>query len=131
MAMTTDLDGDGLPDVVEAVTGTNSTMTDTDGDGLGDYDEISEAGGYYGGSRRPNPNDSDSDDDGLSDGDEAGLYNTSFCVADTDCDTTSDGAEVGTWSQSDIRDHADPLMQDTDGDGLRDDIELSPGRLAT
>jgi len=131
MAMTTDLDGDGLPDVVEAVTGTNSTMTDTDGDGLGDYDEISEAGGYYGGSRRPNPNDSDSDDDGLSDGDEAGLYNTSFCVGDTDCDTLSDGDEVGTWGLADIRDHTDPLAQDTDGDGLSDYIEYGTGVVPT
>ena len=122
----TDLDGDGLPDVVEdTVTGTDKTLTDTDGDGLGDYDEISEAGGYYGGTRRPDPNVADSDGDGLSDGDEAGLYNTSFCVADTDCDTVTDGDEVATWGCPDPRDHADPLMIDTDGDGLDDDIEFS------
>jgi len=125
MAMTTDLDGDGLPDVIEAVTGTDTSKTDSDGDGLGDYDEISEAGGFYGGSRRPSPMVADSDGDGLSDGDEAGLYNTSFCVGDTDCDTMSDGAEVATWGCSDPRNHADPLMIDTDGDGLDDDIEFS------
>ncbi|MCK4394518.1 Ig-like domain repeat protein, partial [Candidatus Bipolaricaulota bacterium] len=125
VAMTTDLDGDGLPDVVEqTVTGTDYTKTDTDEDGLGDYDEISEAGGFYGGSRRPNPNVWDSDGDGLGDGDEVG-YNTSFCVQDTDCDTLTDKQEVDTWDCSDPRDHADPLMIDTDGDGLDDNIEFS------
>jgi hypothetical protein len=127
LEMETDLDGDGIPDFLELAIGTSPTKWDTDDDGLDDYGEILEAGGYYGGSRRPNPNVADSDGDGLSDGDEAGLYNTSFCVADTDCDTVSDGTEVGTWSFSDIRNHADPLMQDTDGDGLRDDLELTAG----
>jgi len=127
MAMTTDLDGDGLPDVVEnTITGTDPANPDTDGDGLGDYDEIWEAGGYYGGNRRPDPNNPDSDGDGLSDGDEAGVYGTSFCVVDTDCDTLSDKAEVDTWGCGDPRDHADPLVIDTDGDGLDDDIEFSP-----
>ncbi|MDD5453373.1 MAG: Ig-like domain repeat protein [Candidatus Bipolaricaulis sp.] len=127
LEMETDLDGDGIPNILELAIGTSPNKWDTDGDGLGDLDEIEEAGGYYGGSRRPNPNVADSDGDGLSDGDEAGLYNTSFCVADTDCDTVSDGTEVGTWNLSDIRNHADPLMQDTDGDGLRDDLELTAG----
>lgn len=127
LEMETDLDGDGIPNFLEPAIGTSTTNRDTDGDGLGDYDEIEEAGGYCGGSRRPSPTDSDSDNDGLSDADEAGLYNTSFCVADTDCDTVSDGTEVGTWSLSDIRNHSDPLMQDTDGDGLRDDLEITGG----
>jgi hypothetical protein len=127
-AMTTDLDGDGLPDVVEQnVTGTDYNNVDTDGDGMGDYDEISWCGGYYGGSRRPNPNVADSDGDGLSDGDEVDVYGTSPCVADTDCDTVSDGDEVATWSDGDARNHSDPLMQDTDGDGLTDDLEITLG----
>jgi hypothetical protein len=135
LIMETDLDGDGIPDVVEqTVTGKDwpgpgvaYRMWDTDADGLGDLDEIQNAGGFYGGTRRPDPNVWDSDGDGLGDGDEAQIYNTNFCVADTDCDTATDGAEVGTWSLSDIRDHADPLIQDTDGDGLRDDRELAEG----
>ncbi len=127
-AMTTDLDGDGLPDVVEnTVTDTDYDNVDTDGDGMGDYDEISWAGGYYGGSRRPDPNVYDTDGDGLSDGDEVYTYGTSPCVADTDCDTISDGDEVATWSDADARNHSDPLVMDTDGDGLTDDLEIDPG----
>lgn len=127
-AMDTDLDDDGIPDVLEnSVTGTDYRKWDTDGDGLGDLDEIEAAGGYYGGSRRPNPNVADSDGDGLSDGDEDGLYRTNFCVVDTDCDGVGDGVEVNTWSNADPRNHSDPLIQDTDGDGLRDDREITAG----
>jgi hypothetical protein len=143
LAMDTDLDDDGLPDVIEeTITHTNPFKVDSDGDGMGDLDEIDEAGGYYGGTRRPSPNDKDSDDDGISDGDEANLTHTDFCVADTDCDTVGDGVEASTGKQfadllapsadllapsADVRDQADPLMQDTDGDGLRDDVEIAYG----
>jgi hypothetical protein len=135
-AMDTDLDDDGLPDVIEeTMTGTRPFDWDTDGDGMGDWDEIEEASGYYGGTRRPNPNDSDSDDDGIGDGDEQSLTHTNFCVADTDCDTVTDGTEVSTGivygtlpaPSADPRDQADPLMMDTDGDGLRDDLEIAYG----
>ncbi len=132
VAMETDLDGDGLPDVVEQnTTHTDYTKIDTDGDGMDDHDEVDSAGGYYGGTRRPDPNNPDSDGDGLTDGDEGDIYQTNFCVADTDCDVLTDGEEVGTWSLTDTRDHLDPLMQDTDGDGLNDYVEYAPGDLAT
>ncbi|GEM_PF-892355 len=124
-AMTTDLDGDGLPSIVETLIGTSDVSTDSDGDGMDDMGEISAAGGYFGGSRRPDPTNPDSDGDGLSDGDEADIYQTNFCVGDTDCDTVSDGEEVGTWGLGDERDHLDPLLQDTDGDGIRDDIQYA------
>jgi hypothetical protein len=81
VAMTTDLDGDGIPDAVEdTVTNTDSTMTDTDSDGMGDYDEIGYCGGYYGGSLRPDPNNPDSDEDGLLDGYELAPFATDVCV---------------------------------------------------
>jgi hypothetical protein len=136
LAMDTDLDDDGLPDVIEeTITHTNPFKVDSDGDGMGDLDEIDEAGGFYGGTRRPSPNDADSDDDGISDGDESNLSHTNFCVADSDCDTVSDGVEYSTGypytglpaPSTDIRDQADPLMLDTDGDGLSDALEIAYG----
>ncbi|MCK4571096.1 Ig-like domain repeat protein, partial [Candidatus Bipolaricaulota bacterium] len=70
-AMSTDLDGDGLRDVIEnTITGTDYNVYDTDGDGLGDGYEVTAAGGFYGGTRRPDPNNPDSDGDGLLDGEE-------------------------------------------------------------
>ncbi|MCK4392267.1 Ig-like domain repeat protein, partial [Candidatus Bipolaricaulota bacterium] len=95
VAMTTDLDGDGIPDAVEdTVTNTDSTLTDTDGDAMGDMDEIGYCAGYYGGSLRPDPNNPDSDSDGLMDGYELAPFATDVCVADTDCDTLPDGVEI-------------------------------------
>ncbi len=126
MVITTDIDGDGLPDIVERhVTETEYNDRDSDDDVMSDGLEILVAGGYYGGSRRPDPNDPDSDNDGLTDGEEYTTYDTNPCVADTDCDGVNDGDEVDTWGCSDPRDHADPLVVDTDGDGLDDDIEFS------
>ncbi|MCK5827153.1 hypothetical protein KAH43_01410, partial [Candidatus Bipolaricaulota bacterium] len=132
---TTDLDGDGLPGIIEMVTHTADDTFDSDGDGLGDGYEVTVAGGFYGphtasnayefgDTACPNPNIEDSDKDGIIDGDE-GFYNTSMCDPDTDDDTLTDYQEVATWSLGDIRDHADPLLQDTDGDGIRDDIEYA------
>ncbi len=101
----TDLDGDGLPDIVElTVTGTDPYKTDTDGDGLSDGDEISLAGGMfiksYDSSNPthlatacPNPNTPDSDGDGLLDGAETTL-GTDPCNPDTDSDGLGDGLEV-------------------------------------
>jgi len=156
----TDLDGDGIPDVVElGTTGTSTTKTDTDGDAMGDSDEIGYCAGYYGGTLRPNPNNPDSDSDGLMDGYELAPFATDVCVADTDCDTIPDGIEVacrteptaangfyrgGTGSYADTfsalgysfafptdfndeRDQPNPREADTDGDGLRDDVEFGPG----
>jgi hypothetical protein len=148
MAMMTDLDGDGLYDVIEQnTTHTEYNNFDSDGDGMDDMDEIDSAGGFYGGTRRPNPNDPDSDDDGLQDGYEVDVTQTDFCVADTDCDTIPDGVEaasglgvtdgfeaftgyltVGAGEfPFDIKDQMNPREQDTDGDGLSDLDEWLPG----
>ncbi len=150
MAMETDIDGDGLPDVVERhTTFTDDLLVDTDGDGMDDADEISEAGGFYGGSRRPDPNNPDSDGDCLQDGGESGRFQTDFCVADTDCDGLSDGVEVAsrddpytmsgfesvpvyggfTFPFADPRDQSSAQEQDTDGDGLDDLTEFGPGKV--
>jgi hypothetical protein len=117
---TTDLDGDGLPGIIELVTHTSDTKFDSDGDGLGDGYEVTVAGGFYGphtdeadyafgDTACPNPNIEDSDQEGIIDGDE-GFYNTSMCDPDTDDDGLTDYQEVTTWSLPDIRDHADSSM---------------------
>jgi hypothetical protein len=54
-----DTDGDGLPDVVEQIVGTDPTLADTDGDGLSDGDETQDYG--------TDPLDADSDGDGVND----------------------------------------------------------------
>ncbi len=91
----TDSDSDGIQDVVElGTTGTDPYDRNTDGDAMGDMDEITYCSGYYGGSRRPDPNNPDSDSDGLLDGYELAPFSTDPCVADTDCDTLPDGIEV-------------------------------------
>ena len=122
--ITRDTDGDGLPDVIEQnTTDTDFEEKDTDSDGMTDSLEIAVAGGYYGGSRRPDPTDADSDGDGLDDGEEWYTYDTDPCVQDTDCDLMSDGEEVDSWDSGDPRDHANPHEADTDGDGILDGIE--------
>ncbi|MGD1073641.1 MAG: Ig-like domain-containing protein [Bryobacteraceae bacterium] len=56
----TDSDGDGLPDWLEMLIGTDPQNPDTDGDGLNDFEELF----VY----RTNPLDADTDGDGFSDG---------------------------------------------------------------
>ncbi|MFC2079630.1 hypothetical protein ACFLSZ_06590, partial [Candidatus Bipolaricaulota bacterium] len=68
--------------------------------------------------------DSDMDNDGLTDYEEVNITMTDPTDADTDDDTISDGDEVATWDYPDARDHANPLMADTDGDGLTDNLEV-------
>jgi hypothetical protein len=154
LTVTTDTDGDGIPDIVEKSLGLDSNSSDTDDDGMGDAEEIDYAGGYMGGSRRPNPTVADSDGDGLMDGAEIAPYGTNVCVADSDCDTVPDGVEIAahfsptedngfdtstfdnlgysySFPFSDPRDWPNPWEGDTDGDGLPDNIEFGPGRLAT
>lgn len=104
-----DSDGDGIPDEVERILGTNPFNADTDGDGLTDGQEINQ---YF-----TDPLVADTDNDGISDGDEVLVYRTDPLNPDTDGDGISDGDEIFVF-------RTNPLQRDTDGDGLSDYEEL-------
>ena len=135
-----DTDGDGLSDGEENSLGTNPLRLDTDDDRLSDVQELALG---------TNPLSYDTDGDGLSDdwevgnglnplsgvGDDGGtgdpdddsldnaaerLHGTNPLLADSDGDGLSDGFEIGTCGTN-------PLLADTDGDGLSDGEENSLG----
>lgn len=144
-----DTDGDGLTDGEEGMLGTDPLDADSDNDGVGDGDEPNlstdtDADGLI------NALDPDSDNDGLQDGTELGLDCTgadtdlSQCipdaddgatttdplVGDTDGGSVSDGSED--WNldgevdpgETDPNDPSDDVtVDDTDGDGLSNDLE--------
>lgn len=86
-----DTDGDGVPDSVEAIYGTDANNPDTDGDGYNDGAEIRT------GHNPLNPNSSailDSDHDGLQDNVECTAWHTDPFNPDSDGDGFTDGAEV-------------------------------------
>jgi len=133
---TTDVDLDGVPDLVEFALGSDVFNLDSDGDGISDGDEVN----IYG----SNPASNDSDSDGLPDGIELSLglnlldpldaehdldsdgltnvfefrFTTKIDVADTDGDTLSDGEEYSNIGRT------HPLRSDTDGDGVNDAQDL-------
>lgn len=120
-----DHDGDGLVDIVELRIGSSVFTDDTDHDGLSDAYEVK--------STIPHtmPNLLDTDEDGIPDGDEdldedqltnreESALGTDPLVPDTDRDGLVDSAEAGLPGY-------DPLERDTDGDGLTDDSELRLG----
>jgi len=115
-ALSADSDGDGISDADEVAAGTNPGAADSDGDGITDYGELYT---YFG---HVDPMDADSDDDGLNDYAEILTHGTYAApdvsaAQDTDGDDLSDYAEVVTHS-------TDPLLADTDGDGIDDDYEI-------
>ena len=105
-----DTDGDGLPDGVEVYrTYTDPLRVDTDNNGINDSDE-------------------DYDKDKLTNIEEKN-YGTDYDNIDTDFDSLSDYDEInGVKSKDGTRTYIlDPLSDDTDGDGLRDDTEIKIG----
>jgi hypothetical protein len=109
-----DFDGDGLPDDLEAILGTNPDNPDTDGDGLTDGFEVEHGLDPL----IPGEALQDLDSDGLDNlaEQEAGTdpYNP-----DTDGDGVTDGTEYLTLG-------TDPLDPDTDDDGVTDGEDNCP-----
>ena len=97
-----DTDGDGLISLVDPHPDKwdDVTQLDSDGDRIPDNMD-------------PCPYKSDCDDDGLSDWEEIKVWNTEPENSDTDGDGLSDGEEIRKWGTN-------PNRRDTDGDGLTD-----------
>ncbi len=105
-----DTDGDGIPDGVEVYrTYTDPLRVDTDNNGVNDSDE-------------------DYDNDKLTNIEEKN-HGTDYDNIDTDFDSLSDYDEInGVKSKDGTRTYIlDPLSDDTDSDGLRDDTEIKLG----
>lgn len=106
----TDMDNDGLSDLLEFRAGSNPTKADTDGDGLNDGQEVLTYG--------TNPTKVDTDGDALSDLNEV-QRGTDPNNPDTDGDGLNDLREVTLGTN--------PLSKDSDGDGLFDLWEVTYG----
>ena len=124
-----DTDSDTLPDYLEVLYLTDLNNEDTDGDGLSDGVEVYKT--------YTDPLRIDTDNNGVNDGDEdydkdkltnieENNKGTDYDNVDTDFDSLSDYDEInGVKSKDGTRTYIlDPLSEDTDGDGLRDDTEL-------
>jgi len=103
-----DADNDGLNNLQEYTAGTNPLLADTDGDGLTDIEELNVTA--------TSPINSDSDDDGLGDGFEVQYgfdpHNPGEAQLDGDGDGLTNLQEFGLGT--------DPLLADSDGDGVDD-----------
>lgn len=129
-----DVDGDGDPDVLAAFTTLDEVVwyeqrnlanpldPDSDDDGMLDGFEVT-----YGFDPQQDDEDANTTLDGLDDADADGLDNaaeaaalTNPLIADTDQDGLLDGAEVLVWS-------TDPKAADSDADHLLDGAEIAQG----
>ena len=121
--LTTDTDGDGVPDDVEELVGCDPNKTDSDDDGLTDYEELfvtnTDATNRTSVEAGVTDADADSDGDGISNREEmdagANPLNT-----DTDRDGISDYDEKNTYGTG-------IALPDSDGDGIEDGEELALG----
>jgi hypothetical protein len=122
-----DSDHDGLNDGVEdrnANGNTDSGETDPnnpdcDDDELTDGDEVN----IY----HSNPLSKQSDQDGLSDTEEVKVYRTHPASEDTDNDALWDGSDItvnGILHKGEMTAGTNPLVADTDGEGLKDGVEV-------
>ncbi|MCW1887298.1 thrombospondin type 3 repeat-containing protein [Luteolibacter flavescens] len=127
-----DTDGDGLNDREELEPGfrlagnvrppTNPTIADTDGDGLSDHAE-SATGVYVSPANTgTDPIYHDTDGDGLSDAFETAHVSEGYNPTRDDSDLDTDGD--GLTTAMEISYGTSVLLEDTDGDGLRDDEEI-------
>jgi FG-GAP-like repeat/Bacterial Ig domain/Bacterial TSP3 repeat/NHL repeat/Regulator of chromosome condensation (RCC1) repeat len=110
-AVPNDRDGDGLPNIFEAVYGVSDPAADDDGDGLSNRAEFD---------AQTSPKSADTDGDGIPDGAEVNTYHTDPLAADTDRDGISDADEINVYGTN-------PLASDSDGDGLPDQWEVTHG----
>jgi hypothetical protein len=108
-----DCDDDWLLDGEEYLEGTNPFDFDTDDDGVLDGNEVHDI--------HTDPLDEDSDDDLLLDGEEVSLGDDGYYTDPLDDDSDDDGltdSEEYYWGSN-------PNVGDSDGDGLRDGIEVN------
>ena len=111
--ITTDSDGDGLTDDIEALLGTDPHDVDSDDDGISDGDEDVNHNGMVDWGET-NPTNRDTDGDGIQDGTELG-YTEADIGPDTDMGVFQPDLDPTTTT--------DPLNEDTDGDGMMDGEE--------
>jgi M6 family metalloprotease-like protein len=108
-----DADNDGLSNAQEYALGTSPRSGDSDDDGLTDVDELN--------TRGTDPTDADSDDDGLPDGWE---LSNGFSPTGVD-ESALDGDGDGLSNLLEYLRKTDPGNSDTDGDGLDDGEEVN------